>query len=87
MDPETRQALDGIKERNRRVEADKTWETSWTRRGTLALATYLVVLYFLLLVNAPNPYLNALIPAAAFLLQQMTLPWLQRAWQERAGNR
>jgi len=80
MDPETRQALDGIKARNRRVEADKAWETSWTRRGALATATYFIVLYFLLLVGAPNPYLNALIPAGAFLVQQTTLPWLKRMW-------
>ena len=24
--------LDGIKERNKKVEIDKAWETSWTRR-------------------------------------------------------
>ena len=80
MDAETRQALDEIKARNQRVEADKAWETSWTRRGVLAAATYAVVLYFLLLVGAPNPYLNALIPAGAFLLQQTTLPWLKQRW-------
>ena len=83
MDAETRQALDEIRERNQRVEADKAWETSWARRLLLAAVTYALVLYFLLLVQAPNPYLNALIPAGAFLVQQLTLPWLKRAWLER----
>ena len=83
MDPETRQALDGIKERNRRVEADKAWETSKTRLLVLSTATFLIVLYFLLLTKAPDPYLNALLSAGAFPLQQATMPWLKRTWLAR----
>lgn len=29
---ELEQEIEQIKERNKRVELDKTWETSWTRR-------------------------------------------------------
>ena len=29
-----------IKERNKRVETDKAWETSWTRKICIALLTY-----------------------------------------------
>ncbi len=31
-----------IKERNRRVETEKMWETSWTRRIIISTFTYLM---------------------------------------------
>ena len=46
------QDLEAIKERNAKVEADKAWETSFVRRGAIFIATYIVVAYFLILVNA-----------------------------------
>ena len=30
-----------IKDRNKRVELDKSWETSWTRKLTIMILTYL----------------------------------------------
>ena len=71
-----------IEERNSRVESDKAWETSKLRRFVLALVTYLVILYFLILINAPNPYLNALIPAGAYLIQQYSIPFFRRFWEK-----
>ncbi len=35
-----------IETRNQTVESDKAWETSWTRRGAIALFTYVVVVIF-----------------------------------------
>ena len=35
-----------IKERNKRVETDKAWETSWTRKICIAVLTYLVVVAY-----------------------------------------
>lgn len=32
-----------IKERNKRVEADKAWETSTSRKIIIAIATYIVI--------------------------------------------
>ena len=69
-----------IKERNVRVESDKAWETSWARRGLLAVATYVVVSLFLVSINAPNPWINALIPAGAYVLQTLTVPVLKDWW-------
>jgi len=73
-----------ILERNARVEADKAWETSKTRRALIAAATYLVVVLFLHLINAPNPWLNALVPACAYLLSTLTLPFIKKWWLENA---
>lgn len=76
------QKISSILERNKKVEADKAWETSKTRRTIIAIATYLIVLYFLLAINAPNPYFNALIPAVAFILSTLSLPFIKNWWVE-----
>ena len=72
--------VESIVERNKRVEIDKSWETSKLRRGILASVTYLIVLYFLILINAPNPFLNAFIPAGAYLIQQYSIPFIKKFW-------
>lgn len=36
--------INEIKERNKRVETNKAWETSWTRRICIMLLTYIVVI-------------------------------------------
>ena len=36
------QEISKIKERNKRVELDKKWETSWTRRLCICILTYIV---------------------------------------------
>ncbi len=76
-------AVKSILERNARVEADKAWETSVTRRLIIFGATYVIVLYFLILVNAPNPFLNALVPALAFAVSTLSVSALKKFWLER----
>jgi hypothetical protein len=73
-------SLQEIKERNARVEADKAWETSKARRGIIALFTYFIVVLFLVLIDAPNPWMTALVPAGAYVLSTLTLPFVKRWW-------
>ena len=80
MKKEIEAKINSILERNKRVESDKAWETSITRRAIIAIATYLIVLYFLLAINAPNPFFNALIPAIAFILSTLSLPFIKKVW-------
>ena len=35
-----------IEDRNKRVELDKKWETSWTRRICIMIITYIVVIIY-----------------------------------------
>ena len=35
--------IENIKERNKKVELDKSWETSWTRKICIMILTYIVV--------------------------------------------
>ena len=73
-------ALAEIKERNLRVETDKAWEISKTRRAVIAVFTYLIIVLFLILIEAPNPWLTALVPAGAYVLSTLTLPFIKNWW-------
>lgn len=72
-----------IEERNQRVEYDKAWETSWTRRVTLVALTYVVVAGFLSRVHPENMWIDALIPCAGYLLSTLSLPPLKNYWIQK----
>ena len=77
-DIETR--LKKIEDRNKKVETDKAWETSWARRLLLILFTYLSIGFYLNAIQIPNAWLNAIVPAIGFLLSTLTLPYFKRIW-------
>ncbi len=72
--------IKSIKVRNARVEADKAWETSWTRRIMVAVLTYVVVLLFFLVANLPNPFVNSLVPTLGFLISTLTIDLAKKEW-------
>lgn len=72
--------VEQIKERNRRVEADKAWETSWTRRLFIAMVTYAAALVWLVWIDEPAAWLKAFVPAVAYFLSTLTLPALRKWW-------
>lgn len=69
-----------IKERNKRVEADKAWEVSWSRKVVIAGVTYTAIALFLLATNFENPWEGAIIPTLGFLLANMTIPFFKNLW-------
>jgi sterol desaturase/sphingolipid hydroxylase (fatty acid hydroxylase superfamily) len=69
-----------IEDRNKKVETDKAWETSWTRRLLLILFTYLSIGFYLNAIQIPNAWLNAIVPAVGFLLSTLTLPFFKDLW-------
>ncbi len=77
---ELEREIEKIKERNMRVEADKTWETSYTRRILLVIFTYAAIGFYLQAINIPQPWLNAIVPAVAFMLSTLTLPFFKKLW-------
>lgn len=77
---ELSQEIVALKERNRRVEDDKAWETSLVRKAAILIITYGVVLAFFLAAGLPRPFLNALVPTFAFALSTATLPFLKKIW-------
>lgn len=74
------QEIQTIKKRNETVEADKAWETSWSRRVLVAIFTYLAISLYMLAVEIPKPWLNAIVPTVGFLLSTLTLPLFKRGW-------
>lgn len=73
--------INKIKLRNKRVETDKKWETSYTRIILLIIFTYLAIGFYLSVINIPNPWLNAIVPSTGFLLSTLTLPFFKKLWQ------
>ncbi|KKU09656.1 MAG: hypothetical protein UX13_C0034G0003 [Candidatus Woesebacteria bacterium GW2011_GWB1_45_5] len=72
--------IEKIKERNKRVEADKAWEISWTRRIFIAVSTYVLISIFLIIIRVEKPFLSAVIPAVAYLLSTFSLTILKSHW-------
>ncbi len=76
-----------IKKRNSHVEADKAWETSMTRRLLLVVFTYLAIGFYLRAIGVNQPWLNAIVPAVAFMLSTLTLPLFKKMWLKRLHNK
>lgn len=74
--------VSALEAQNRRVEADKAWETSWTRRLSIAIFTYLTVVAYLHFVIHTDPWLNALVPVLGFLLSTLTVSLVRRLWSQ-----
>ena len=75
-----KEEIEKIKERNKRVESDKAWETSKTRRVLIALMIYFVIVVFLWIIDVPMPWINALVPTAGFILSTLTLSFFKKLW-------
>ncbi len=71
-----------IKKRNLRVEADKAWETSKTRKFAILLLTYIVMVVFFIVAKIERPFINAIVPVVAFLLSTATLSFFKRRWMK-----
>lgn len=74
------QDIQDIKERNKRVESEKAWETSWTRALSIAVFTYLIAGVWLVAIHDSAPWLKAFVPSIGFLLSTATLPAIERHW-------
>lgn len=72
--------INKIKERNRKVETEKAWETSWTRRITLTVMTYLVISIFFFFAGNIKPLEDAIVPSIAFVLSLLSGPFMKKIW-------
>lgn len=74
--------INKIKERNKKVEIDKAWETSLTRKIVLALLTYIVISLFFLMAGFPDPWRSSIVPTLGFILSTMSLPFFKKSWMK-----
>lgn len=72
-----------LEARNRRVEADKAWETSWTRRLALMMLIYIIVVFYLKFVVHIDPWINALVPVIGYCLSTLTISFLKKRFTDR----
>ena len=73
-----------IKERNKRVEKDKAWETSWTRKLSIAVLTYVIVLLYSYLISKySNIFLTSLVPVIGFVLSTLSLNLIRNIWEKK----
>jgi hypothetical protein len=73
-----------IKARNARVELDKKWETSWTRRLCICVLTYIVVvIYSFTIQQVSNIFLSSLVPVIGFTLSTLSLKFVRKIWEKR----
>lgn len=77
---ELKREIDLIKERNKRVEMDKAWETSSWRIFFICVMTYIIVAVVFYFIGIKNFLLNALIPTIGFYLSTQSLPFLKKWW-------
>ena len=72
-----------IKARNKRVETDKAWETSWTRRICIMILTYIVVITYSYVVKEfDNIFLSSLVPVIGFTLSTLSLKLVRKIWEK-----
>lgn len=76
--------IKNIKARNARVELDKKWETSWTRRLCICVLTYIVVVIYCLMIEAgSNVFLSSLVPVIGFTLSTLSLGFVRKIWESK----
>ena len=75
--------IEQIKERNKRVELDKKWETSLTRKICICILTYIVVIVYSYIVrNYSNILLSSLVPVIGFTLSTLSLKYIRKIWEK-----
>lgn len=73
-----------IQERNKRVELDKAWETSWTRRICIMILTYIVVIIYSYVIRKfDNIFLSSLVPVIGFALSTLSLKLVRKIWENK----
>ena len=71
--------VENIEKRNKKVELDKSWETSWTRKICIMILTYIVVIIYSYLVRKHNNiFLSSLVPVIGFTLSTLSLKLIRK---------
>ncbi len=80
---ELQSEIDQLKTRNKKVEADKAWETSGTRKALVLGLTYLVMVLVFWSTGIGNIFVNAIVPSVGFFLSTLTIPMVKKRWLKK----
>lgn len=72
--------VSAIEKRNSRVEADKAWEGSLSRKLLIIICTYLIIASYLYFVVGIDPWINAVVPSIGFFLSTLAFPYFKALW-------
>lgn len=79
--------IEQIKQRNKKVELDKRWETSFTRRICICILTYIVVVIYSYLIRYfDNIFLSSLVPVIGFTLSTLSVRYIRKIWEKKLNN-
>lgn len=79
---ELEKRIEAIEKRNKKVEIDKAWETSWTRRVCIMILIYIIVIIYSYIVrNYYNILLSSLVPVIGFTLSTLSLKLIRKIWE------
>lgn len=78
--------IEEIKTRNSYVSADKAWETSITRKLAIFVTTYVMVWVYLHVLGVGTPHLHAAVPAGAYVLSTLSMPYVKDVWLKLIYN-
>ena len=70
-----------IQARNKKVELDKAWETSKTRKVSIAVLTYFVMVSVMYSLEMDKPFIGAIIPTLGFMLSTFSLDFIKAFWK------
>lgn len=75
--------IEKIKNRNKKVELDKAWETCWTRRICICILTYIVVLVYSYIIRSYDDiFVSSLVPVIGFTLSTLSLKFIRKTWEK-----
>ncbi len=80
MEKDLENRIQAIEERNKKVQVDKAWEGSFVRIFSICIATYIVALVLLYILDANYPFFNAFVPVVGFILSTQSLPFIKKIW-------
>jgi hypothetical protein len=72
--------LNAIEQRNKKVELDKAWETSLSRKIIIVVLTYAIIVLFFYVAQLPKPFINSIVPTTGFVFSTLSLPFFKRLW-------
>ncbi len=73
--------LAALEARNTKVDTNKAWETSLTRRLSIVVITYATASSLLYVLLVPDWYFGALMPVAGYTLSTLSLPYIRQIWE------
>lgn len=79
--------ISAIESRNARVAVDKAWETSLTRKISIAGITYICAsILFVYIIPTTEWYLAAFVPVMGYTLSTLGLPQIRKVWEGKRSS-